>query len=659
MKRYSQLVRELPSRTVVLAIEDFSAPTAKDELRFKMIDKLVESNNADHFVYVSESKDSLPIDRKIHFLNLMFGEYNYRELNESAEQLIARLESIYKKVIVISNNLKAPLAESTQLLPLEETTTNVKSLVSKGNYTEFKKLMPSTMRDIDCRLMMNEMRKVQGLEPLKEEVKFTIDQLRDKYFKGEIYHIGDIVESAGENYEIMDRGSNYLVVVDGQGNLHRKWVKDVNLVESVKKPTGDLKKACWKGYTAVGLKKKNGRMVPNCVPEEVEVNEEKGNYTVTVHHVHPDGRKEQFHYKVGSANDETHAKRIALQKHGQKKLPTKMYGASTDDVKKLDEECGCEVSYKGYTTKNMKHAPELAKTLQLTAVDASDPIAMLHAIKTTDTYLDIHNERGENPSLDQIKTWKHSHIKAKESLMKLGVFDAHQDQWIKTGEELDKMLVPHAKALKESAFDNYHIASDVMRYTDFMKLMKLSKGQVPPGTISRTTNAQTAINVSHEKPMDYPHTKEGHTLDADDHIRRMKVKYYKEDVDKKDTITFDIPMLIRLLELVRENVKSDASLHKVVEKLIAIRHKGVLTMDEYKFIEGLREQYMPEAAIVNVKPLPPELAPQKDPKDVERTRDRSFSAFYEKNKKMAKKENLDVTFADLMNYRIQKESGDK
>lgn len=30
--------------------------------------------------------------------------------------------------------------------------------------------------------------------------------------------------------------------------------------------TGDLKKACWEGYTAVGMKTKNGKKVPNCVP---------------------------------------------------------------------------------------------------------------------------------------------------------------------------------------------------------------------------------------------------------------------------------------------------------------------------------------------------------------------------------------------------------
>lgn len=32
------------------------------------------------------------------------------------------------------------------------------------------------------------------------------------------------------------------------------------------KATGDLKDACWKGYTAIGTKKKGGRTVPNCVP---------------------------------------------------------------------------------------------------------------------------------------------------------------------------------------------------------------------------------------------------------------------------------------------------------------------------------------------------------------------------------------------------------
>ena len=42
-------------------------------------------------------------------------------------------------------------------------------------------------------------------------------------------------------------------------------------LQEVKEPTGKLKDACWKGYTAVGMKMKNWKKVPNCVPKNEEV----------------------------------------------------------------------------------------------------------------------------------------------------------------------------------------------------------------------------------------------------------------------------------------------------------------------------------------------------------------------------------------------------
>lgn len=64
----------------------------------------------------------------------------------------------------------------------------------------------------------------------------------------------------------------------------------------------------------------------------------------------------------------------------------------------------------------------------------------------------------------------------------------------------------------------------------------------------------------------------------------------KEEVDKEDTITFDIPLLIRMLEYAREDAKDDMDLHKVTEKLISIRDKGTLTMADYDFITKLKEE---------------------------------------------------------------------
>ena len=46
-----------------------------------------------------------------------------------------------------------------------------------------------------------------------------------------------------------------------------------DFINEIKKPTGELKDACWKGYTAVGMKMKGGRKVPNCVPEETQIDE--------------------------------------------------------------------------------------------------------------------------------------------------------------------------------------------------------------------------------------------------------------------------------------------------------------------------------------------------------------------------------------------------
>jgi hypothetical protein len=66
----------------------------------------------------------------------------------------------------------------------------------------------------------------------------------------------------------------------------------------------------------------------------------------------------------------------------------------------------------------------------------------------------------------------------------------------------------------------------------------------------------------------------------------------KEEVDKKDTVTLDIPLLIRVLELAREDIKTDMDLHRVVERLIKIRTKGMLTMDDYDTIANINENHI-------------------------------------------------------------------
>jgi hypothetical protein len=71
--------------------------------------------------------------------------------------------------------------------------------------------------------------------------------------------------------------------------------------------------------------------------------------------------------------------------------------------------------------------------------------------------------------------------------------------------------------------------------------------------------------------------------------KKAKEKKLKEELDKADTVTMDIPLLIRVLEFAREDAKTDMDLHKVVENLIKMRDGGTLSMAEYDKIVAIKE----------------------------------------------------------------------
>jgi 8-oxo-dGTP pyrophosphatase MutT (NUDIX family) len=66
-------------------------------------------------------------------------------------------------------------------------------------------------------------------------------------------------------------------------------------------------------------------------------------------------------------------------------------------------------------------------------------------------------------------------------------------------------------------------------------------------------------------------------------VEKNKNTKNKNQMDKN---SFNTPLLIRLFELIREEVKSDVALHEIVENIIEIRDKGTLTMSDYDSIVG-------------------------------------------------------------------------
>ena len=566
MKKYRQLIKELPSKSVVFAFGRFNPPTTGHELLIKVVQKLAKSNNADHVIYASRTQDKkknpLSVDRKIHYLKLMFKGINFAAANDQERTFIEAAKALnkkYKNIIMVAGsdrvadyerllntyNGKDFHFDTIQVVSAGErdpdaddasgmSASKMRTLATKGDYKQFKKGLPSSVRDIDGKLLMNEIRQAMGLDPIKEQVKFDVDELREKYFKGEIFHIGDIVESNEQQFEIVDRGSNYLTVVNENGELSKKWIKDVQIVEikNFKQFAEDIQ--------------------PGYAPKEI--------------------------------------------------------------------------TYKGYTTKNLHHSADAAKAFQSTIERAdkglvpNDPVAILNALKATDTYMklnDMHLEQGKKPDEKEVAEWIQAHDAAKKSLDKVGEFPHHLGYWEAHKTELefmgankptdmeeslstktikptqDKLKVARVIAdmlgvdkaesssnpeqlvnsglrklkskqvnkdllgvvskmldladevgikydanlrpqkLKEQNDDllvpnpkksNYNIATDILRYSDYMKLKKMNQGK-------KVAEA--------EKELDLPHTTPGSTLDTNPQLRRAKVKKLTEEEIEEDMATAD------------------------------------------------------------------------------------------------------------------------
>jgi hypothetical protein len=67
-------------------------------------------------------------------------------------------------------------------------------------------------------------------------------------------------------------------------------------------------------------------------------------------------------------------------------------------------------------------------------------------------------------------------------------------------------------------------------------------------------------------------------------VNPAKPKLAKESQDRVDSVTMDVPLLTRILELSREDIKSDVDLHNLLTSILNQKNKGTLTMQDYDAI---------------------------------------------------------------------------
>jgi hypothetical protein len=243
MKDYRQLIRELPSKTIVLACSKFNPPTIGHELLIKAVKSVAEQKNASYAIYASDSSDAkknpLIVEKKLQYLTSLFPNTQFNTYSDNMSEVVAKLKETYRHVIIVTSadkvaSMKKSLKEATVISAMDNDADSddaTRNYAIKGLYEDFKKNLPSSIRDIDSRRLMNDIRIGSGLDPIKEEIKLVKDELREQYFRGEIFNVGEQVEADGQQYEIVKRGSNHLLLKESTGKLVSKWIQNVKLVE--------------------------------------------------------------------------------------------------------------------------------------------------------------------------------------------------------------------------------------------------------------------------------------------------------------------------------------------------------------------------------------------------------------------------------------------
>ena len=505
-------MRELPSKKVVFAFGRFQPPGKNHGLVFAAVKHLASAQGADHIIYASRSQDKksnpLPVDRKVYWLNRMFPKTNFVGADDSIRTFIEaakHLNKKYKNLVMVAGSDR--VSEFQTLLdkyngkefnfdtievvsagerdPDSETTsgmsgTKMRDAAKNSDAKSFKKGLPSTVTTIDAKRLMNELREHMGLEVVKEDISFDRNELREQYLRGEVFLKGEFVQDDTGTYEIVDRGTNYLTVVNESGELLKKWIHMVHTVE--------------------------------VIAEDIPIG-----YTPK------------------------------------------------------------EITFKGYTTKNLHHSPDATKAFQATIEKldkglVKDPVAVLNALKATDTYMklnDVHLAQGKSPDETELASWNAAHAKAKDSLERTGEYLHHMDYWKQHENELQGMLANYTPATAGADMnDSYNPTGDTiieMKFnsSDKIKVARVIATALGITDVDKMSNPAQLVNNGLRKIRNKPMRPE-----------YVDVIHHMLQTATEAGIEFDP-------KLVPNKVTADEVVESAAHKLVATKLKNIQSLKDF------------------------------------------------------------------------------
>ena len=268
------------SEVLTVAFGRFNPPTVGHGKLLSAAKKA--SEGGDLKIYPSRSQDAkknpLDPDMKISFMKKMFPDYSENIVNDDEMRSIFNVlttasEGGYKDVNIIvgsdrqaefenlANKYNGDLYDFENIRVISAgvrdadaegvegmSASKMRKAVVDGDFDAFRRGTPKDLNDGDTRALFDAVRSGMGVKAKKEvkemwEIAPKCDPkgLRDNYVSGNIFNIGDIVESlhTGLIGKIVRRGTNHLICVTKEDYMFKSWIRDVmEAVQNYPGPSG-------------------------------------------------------------------------------------------------------------------------------------------------------------------------------------------------------------------------------------------------------------------------------------------------------------------------------------------------------------------------------------------------------------------------------------
>lgn len=205
----------LEDTSIVFAFVNSKVPSPEHDSIVQVVKGLSESKNIQAKIFIPENDKFSSRE----WYEKMFSGVQFEETTlKSTKDILESIEPFHNRIIVVDNQSKAPLFESREFIGVSTKSPNLPKM-----FKDFKSLYESYLSDSDSRKLFS------LVYPPKKysEIYSEINEAREKYFSGESFKTGSIVEDCFGLYEILDRCNNYAVVTDCNGSVSKKFIKDI------------------------------------------------------------------------------------------------------------------------------------------------------------------------------------------------------------------------------------------------------------------------------------------------------------------------------------------------------------------------------------------------------------------------------------------------